>query len=411
MKKETIIGYAKNQLRNYKRQLNALEGETKTAMQEAIDDLTAFIAELESDNTAYTTEEALKAMEDRIEEKIKALAEKVETSENPAPAAAENYLKSNNALHDFASAIRASKNDATAFRKAWGESLSKNGVSAASGSAIVFPEIVNGLIVDAWEKKSWLNGLKNTGATRYRVRFNTSSQDATSSRAKGHTAGNTKTEQEIVLNHKDVETQFIYKLQSLDNITIFEDDGELVRYIVDELTTQWVYEVEKAILVGDGRANGNDKINKVESILRANSDTFVEVDTHVAGASKLKELRALRDKMSENAGRVVAFMKRSVLTEMAEFLYAAGGATRYSTDAEIAAQIGVDEIICTNCMGASAEAILLNMNGYVTVGKFAPDFVQWEDYLTNTQYYRIEAPFGGAMEMPKGAAVLKPAAE
>ena len=52
-----------------------------------------------------------------------------------------------------------------------------------------------------------------------------------------------------------------------------------------------------------------------------------------------------------------------------------------------------------------------NENIVATVGSINPSFVQWENYLTNAQYYRVEAPFGGGIEGLLSAAVLKKASE
>lgn len=399
--------YAENRIANLRKQMNGLAEGAKDECLAAIDELNTLINDMEAEETEYTTKDVLDAAISKMEEKLSALQENKETETENKIKMKENYLKSENALHDFAEAIRNS-NNAAAFTKKWSEKLSANGISGT----VVFPETVLGMIEDAWEKKSWLNGLKNTGAKAYRVRYNSTAQTNANARAKGHAGGGAaKDVQTIAFGNKLVTPQMIYKIQKLDNITEFNDDGSLVRYIVEELTTQWVYEVQRAILVGDGRQdNATDKISSIESILRASTDTFVTVAQNDGSTANIKQLRALRDTLSDNAGEVVAFMSRSYLTGLAEHLYASGGSLRYSSDAEIAAQIGVDRIITTGVMGNNAEAIILNMAGYVTVGKFVPEMSNWEDFDHNLDCYRLEAPFGGAMEMPLGAAVLTPAA-
>lgn len=408
--KKSFKKYAENRIAVLKYKMNSLSDDAKAEAKAAIDELNTLISDMESEDEEYTTSEALQAAVDKLNEKIEALKENTTTvEENSLKGVA--YLKSENSLHDFLDCIRSSKY-VEEVAKNWNGKLSQNGITIASGAETNYmPEAVKGAITDAWERNNWLNKLKNTGAKKYLTRINTTDQDGTDARAKGHKTGTQKQEEVLTFGGKTIDVQYIYKLIYIDNITQWNDDGTLLQYIVDELMTQWIREVQRAVLVGDGRnANTNDKIKSVESILRASTDGYVTVTARVADATTpfIDQVVALRESvLSENC---IAFMTRRTLNQLARKIYATGGTPQYESAAYVASQIGVDEIIITNVMGSNADIIMMDPKGYATVGGITPQFSNWENWDYNKKGYRVEVPFGGAVEAPKSAAVLTPIA-
>ena len=79
---------------------------------------------------------------------------------------------------------------------------------------------------------------------------------------------------------------------------------------------------------------------------------------------------------------------------------------QYVGKAIVAEQLGVNEIITTSLLGSGYLAIAVRLDKYVTVGSINPAFVEWENYDYNIKNYRVEIPFGGALEAPLSAAVL-----
>lgn len=429
MKKKwnAMAKYLDGKIATIEKSLNSLSGEAKTAAQESLNQLKTLrqslndLAEDDPDSLDQFKQEVTDALE-RIDRRmnefasqIEALQERVGGSEEEGEAAnkllgkkAADYLGSRVALHDFCEAMRNSKNGVE-FNKRWGEKLTANGITIAEGSEDAFmPDFVKGAIQDAWERPgNWLNRLNNTGAKAFAVRLNTSEQGDETSRAKGHKKGETKVNEALTFAGKKITCQMIYKRIDLDNETVFEDDGTLVEYIVNELVNQWLIEVERAILVGDGRlVSDNNKINSIEAIVDADS-LFVTGIVHDDGNQLIDELVQMVDSIkNDEGGAITMFMSQTTLSELRRFVFGEGSSAQYVRKEDMAAQLGVSEIITTSLLGDTVKAIAVRLDKFVTVGRMNPAFVEWENYETNVRNYRVENPFGGALGAPKSAAVL-----
>lgn len=390
-----------NQLKGLKNRLNDLGDDADPAsLEELKEEVTAALGRIDERMNDFN--DRITALEERAGD---------ETSENKLNGKSSEYLKSMNAVRDFMMTMKASKN-AIEFTNKWAAKLSENGITIAEGSEAAFmPDAVRGAIQDAWEKPgNWLNRLKNTNAKSYKVRLNSSSQDAETSRAKGHTKGASKANEALTFTAKSVTPQMIYKMIDVDNMTIFEDDGSLMQYVTTELVNQWLVEVQRAILVGDGRANDSAyKISSVEAMVAAGSP-YTTTTTHVATNSLIDEMVGIvEDVKNDDNGDVVIFMSLSTLNALRRVMLSADSTPQYVARDIVAEQLGVREIITTGLLGEDYLAIAVRLDKYVTVGSLNPAFVNWENYTTNTQNYRVEVPFGGALEAPKSCAVLEAA--
>lgn len=392
-----------NQLKALRKELNDLGEDDPDSIDKLRKDVTDALARIDSRMNELASQ-------------IEALQERVGSEDNGGSDEAnklngkntQNYLGSAEATHDFLSAMRESKN-AVEFGKNWNARLSENGITIAEGSEDAFlPDAVKGAIQDAWEKPgNWLNRLNNTNAKAFTVRLNTSDQSAETSRAKGHKSGETKVNESLTFSAKKITPQMIYKRIDLDNMTIFEDDGSLLTYISTELVNQWLIEVQRAILVGDGRqANDNNKINSIEAVVDANA-VYQTTFAHSADAQFIDELvQMINSIKNDEGGAITVFMSQTSLSELRRFVFGDGSSAQYVRKEDMAAQLGVSEIITTSLLGTGVKAIAMRLDKYVTVGRINPAFVEWEDYDTNTRNYRVENPFGGALGAPKSAAVL-----
>lgn len=395
------------QLREFKRSINDLGEDDPDSIERLRKDVT----------------DALERIDKRMNEfadEIKALQERVGSGDNPdgegegsankleGGKKAQNYLGTAEATHDFLSAMRASKN-AAEFGKNWSARLAENGITIAEGSEDAFlPDDVKGAIEDAWEKPgNWLNRLNNTGAKAFTVRLNTSDQNAETSRAKGHQKGAQKANESLTFAAKKITPQMVYKKIDIDNQTVFEDDGSLLNYVVKELVDQWLVEIERAILVGDGREDSDaNKITNIEAVTEADA-TYVTTFTHSADNQFIDELVQMVDSIkNDEGGRITVFMSQTTLSELRRFVFGDGSSAQYVRKEDMADQLGVSEIITTSLLGTGVKAIAMRLDKYVTVGRRNPAFVEWENYDTNVRNYRVENPFGGALGAPKSAAVL-----
>lgn len=387
------------QLREFKKSINDLGEDDPDSVEQLRKDVTDALARIDSRMNEFAAQ--IEALQERVGDSGTEEANKLGKK-------TANYLGSREALRDFCEAMRNSKN-AGEFNKRWVEKLTANGITIAEGSEDAFmPDFVRGAIQDAWERPgNWLNRLNNTGAKAFAVRINTSDQGDETSRAKGHKKGETKVNEALTFAGKKITTQMIYKKIDLDNETVFEDDGTLVEYIVNELVNQWLIEVERAILVGDGRlVSDNNKINSIEAIVDADS-LFVTGLVHDESNQLIDELVQMVDSIkNDEGGAITMFMSQTTLSELRRFVFGEGSSAQYVRKEDMAAQLGVSEIITTSLLGDDVKAIAVRLDKYVTVGRMNPAFVEWENYETNVRNYRVENPFGGALGAPKSAAVL-----
>ena len=389
---------------------NALTDEERLDAQEAVQEISDLIIGLQNEDDDETIVRRI----EEVREKIDALLEKITARrQEPAPTGSENYLKSANSVHDWLNAIRASngaKDGGKAFARHWRESLSKNGITIAEGAeAAYMPELVKGRIEDAWNRENnWLRELTNTGAKVFAARFNASDQGDETSRAKGHKKGDTKVEQALTLNAKTLTAKFVYKLIGLDNETIYDNDTALIDYITGELYDQFLYEIRRAILVGDGRADDSDyKITSFEAYLRDTADGFVGIQETEDDVALIDTLVAATDKVASEAEFLTMFISKQTLNSLRRYVVTAESTPQYITKDILAEMIGVGRIITTDLLGDDAVAIIADLRGYSTVGDLLnPSFVEWEEYKTNKRYYRIESAVGGGVAKPKSAVIV-----
>lgn len=420
--KQIFLEYLKNQLSQDEklRSTNSISEEDKVILDDHIASLTETIAAIENLEDAQVTQEAvdeLKASLESLNETITSIKEKINQNkqeENPTMENIENtYLASKNAVHDFAQAIRKSKNG-DEFTKNWNDVLSTNGITidGDSNAEAYLPEIVKGRIQDIWDKEfKFLDDTTFTGAKRFFARWNESEQDATDSRARGHKKGDTKVAQALTMTSKLIEAQMIYKLQMLDNQTIFETDDDLINYILGELVSQIKYELVKCMLMGDGRAVDSDfKINKIEPIYRTSTDEFVTVSTATANGFLVDDLRAAADSIKNNGNKkTIMFISKADLRTLARVQASEGSSPIYMSTEQVAEQVGVSEIVTTDLLGSDVKAIICIPSAFYWVGEniMNPKLANWEDYLKNQTYFRYEIYAGGALAELKSAAVLK----
>lgn len=408
MKKQFLV-YLQNEL-NLKNELiakNTISDEDKQTLQNTIDELTSMIADVEALEDEVDVTEILNDFKAKIDEKIVALSEKlVEKEENKMEEIKVNYLETKNSLKDFYNVVKTSKN-AVEFNSAWNAKLVENGITATSDEALL-PAAIRGAIKDAFERNgNILNQLKNTGAKRYMVR--TATGEGEGIRAKGHKKGETKTAQNVEITPKDVKAQMVYKLLPVSAIDEFNDEGDLIKWVVDELFRNWQLECTRCLLVGDGRkASDVNKINSIESIARDTTDAYVTVLTNDSGKTFVENvvdmITAIED--VENDG-IALFMSKSDLNTLRKVVAAEGATPQYLSTQMVAEMLGVKDIYTTSMLGATYKAIAFVPRGYVTVGMTEPELYSWIDGYQNETVYRMERPIGGAVEAPKSGAILK----
>lgn len=395
---------------------NSLSEEDRKLVEDAIADLNATIEAvdaLEGEN-AQEAIDALKETVDNLQQGLTAVQEKLNQNkqEQTEPTMNENYLQSKNSVADFASAIRNART-ADEFRANWSEFLSTNGITISAGSEGAFiPEAVKGMISDIWDRNAdWLKSLNNTGAKRFYCRYNTSDQTAENSRAKGWKKGDTKAVETINLAAKLLEPQFIYKIQEIDLKTKFDTDEALITYVLNELVDQILYEIKRAILVGDGRANNSDyKISSFEAIAKTSTDAYTTVSTVTANGFLVDDVRAMVDSVvNDNNKEVFVFMSKATLRTLARVQASSESTPVYLGVEQVAEQIGASRIITTDLLGNDFKALAMLPQEYYLVGEdiLNPVLYTWHEGYKNLDCYRYECVAGGGINQMKSTAVLK----
>lgn len=416
--KKIFIDYLKKELESKNALLssNSLSDEDKVLVQTAVDTLNETIAavdELEDENAGEAID-ALKETVENLLQGLKAVQEKLaqteqEQTETPTM---ENYLQSKNSVRDFAEAIRNSRT-ADEFKLNWNEMLVKNGITVASGSEPAFmPDVVKGMISDIWDRNAdWLKDLNSTGAKRFYVRHNTSDQTNENSRAKGWKKGDTKVSQSITVAAKLLQGQFIYKIQEIDLKTKFDSDDALISYVIGELVDQILYEIKRAILVGDGRANDSDyKISSFEAVAKSSTDAYTTVSTASADGFLVDDVRAMVDSIvNDNNKPIYVFMSKADLRTLARVQASETSTPVYLSTEQVAEQIGATRIITTDLLGSDYKAVAFIPNEYYLVGEniLNPVLYTWHEGYKNLDVYRYECVAGGGINQMKSSAVLK----
>lgn len=420
--KETFKSFLNAEIENKQKLLlsNSINDEDKALIQEQIDNLTAMVEKvdaLEEGEQANEAIEELKQTVTEMGEKLTALNEKLnqqkqEDNNEEKENKMENYLETKNSVRDFAAAIRASKT-ADEFRANWNEYLVANSITVASGSEDAFlPSAVKGRIQDLFEKNAgWLADLTNTNAKRFYVRRNTNDKNAENSRAKGWKKGDTKVAQEIEVAAKLISPQFIYKLQEIDLQTKFENDEDLINYVLGELVNQILFEERRAILVGDGRDVSSDyKISSFESIgLKASTDAYTTVMT-ATSTFLVDDARALCDSIvNENNAPLYVFMSKADLRTLSRVSASETSTPVYMSTEQVAEQIGATKIFTTDLLGDTAKMIAMLPSEYYLVGEgvLNPALMTAHDIYKNLDIYRYECVAGGGINGLKSTAVLK----
>lgn len=419
MKKELLKDYLTQEI-NVKNSLlasNTIGDEDRGVIETRIAELTALVEKIDAIEDEAISIEAVDGLKEALEslnDKLTAINEKLNQNENNEEIMnIENnldYLKSQNALHDFAQAIRGAKS-AAEFKTVWGETLAANGITIAEGSEEAYlPDIVKGAIQDMFSRNGqWLKELKHTGAKRFYVRHNSADPDAEGSRAKGHKKGETKVSQNLNLAAKLIEADFIYKLIDVDKKTEW-DDASLINYLVEELGTQLLNEVKRCVLVSDGRSNESDyKITSFEPMAKDTADAYTAVSTVTANGFLIDDMvNAVAAIHNPSNKAITAFMSTTTLNSLRRVAASSTSTPVYISDMQVAEMLGVEKIEKTDLLGADYVAVFAILNEYYLVGDMLnPEYMMAHDIKTNVNTYREELCVGGGINGLKSVSVLK----
>lgn len=311
------------------------------------------------------------------------------------------YLDTKKAIEDFSNIlVQNAGKTAQEVKAAWGEHLAVE--MGVTNPEVLLPGALVTKIEDAFEEGGEIWNLVNkTGLTVLRVTRDTVTGE--DSRAGGYNRADqaTKREELITLADRVLRPQFIYKYITLNKEDIKEnrDTGALVTYVLTELPRRIVREVERAIVIGDGRADGSDY--KIASFISlkddAEDDIFVKQYTPVADESRYESLiRARALVKAEGAKYLVA--KTDYLTELL-LEQGVNGGYLFQPGTNLGAVFGFAGVISPDWLDDDTDndAYIFVPSAYNTVGDNSIEAFTNFLLSTNKQEYLQEIYAGGGM--------------
>lgn len=385
---------------------NGLTDGQRDQLNDELDKLNEILAEIAAmpDEVSEADFNDIKSRLTDLTEAVGAIKERmtaapVETAENGA-----DYLKSDNAVHDFARIVRNNGGFTRTATAEWLENVRNKGVAtnAVSGLSSIMPAYIIGRIHDNLQRRwGWLSRFTNTGAKSLRIPALTSTP--VELRAEQHKRGTKKNDTTFAFNPVEVSAEMIYEVVLLDKMTEWEDDFGLVNYIVDTLTDLRSETIAYALLSRpyDGTA-AEFLFTKIVNPAITSTGWAVGANVKTAGADTQAEYY---DKLVEMAAAVsgdkrdkVLIITPTALQKVRQVYGSASGSHISMTDEDVLNYIRVSEIVESDTLlPEGVYAAVVNARNVFTVGSLDGTIATWEDYMYNQIGYRLEAPFGATI--------------
>lgn len=330
-----------------------------------------------------------------------------------------SYLKTSAAMDAFAKVLeKEAGKGADQVRASWKEHLEvKMGVT---NPEIFLPEALITEIEDAFRAggEIW-NRVTKTGADVWRSAWDSNTDvDADSGRGRGYNRSveEEKAEQELTFVDRVLRPQMVYKYITLnrEDVKNQRSTGALVRFVLAELPRRIIREVERAIVIGDGRAPGSAyKIQEgnPEGFYPIKGDTtagnvFAATYTPVPGESKYASMLKARD-LIEAQGGVVLIAKKGYLTDVLLEENATGGFL-FAPGTNLASVLRFDAVIEPDWMDSDADndAYLVVLSGYRVVGDTSIESFTNFQLSINKQEYLQEIWAGGGLTVLDSAVAI-----
>lgn len=330
-----------------------------------------------------------------------------------------SYLKTSASMDAFARILEENAGRSAAdVRNAWKGHLEvKLGVT---NPEIFLPAALITRIEDAFKAggEIW-NRVTKTGADVFRAAWDAQTDvDSNDGRGRGYNRSEEeeKAEQVLTIADRILRPQFVYKYITLnkEDIKNQRSTGALVAYVLSELPRRIIREVERAIVIGDGRApDSNYKIQtgNPEGFFPIKGDTtavnaFGATYTPVPGETRYASLVQARD-LLEADGSVVLIARKGFLTELLLEQNVNGGFL-FAPGTNLGAVLGFEAVIEPDWMVADTDndAYLVVLSNYRTVGDSTIE--SFTNFLlkTNKQEYLQEIWAGGGLTVRKSAVAI-----
>lgn len=292
----------------------------------------------------------------------------------------------------------------------------KEGVKAAIEAVMVkngitgleFDDVVDFAIADNWgESNRLFAALHKTPVTKF---FYTA-QDVTDSGVTAHgwakTSDAEKISQQINVQKKHIDRQFIYKIQDVAMEDLAENrksgsETVFLRWLNEELDRQIVNTIVSVML---GSYQGSD-ITTVEALAGTGAtDAFRTAVVQAGNTVAITDIRALSDAVPNPYGKSKwLVIDQATLTTISEFVYTPGGSTTYHAIDTLKGMLGVDEVYVTSL---AKTPIVLLPDGYwfsdLTDAEISVVYPTWKSNIVS---YQKERYAGAAVHDLKSVAFL-----
>lgn len=346
--------------------------------------------------------------EEKEEEMDKEIAKDAISKAAPSQAvkSSSNYLETNEAMSDYAKILEKFAGAGTnEVKKAWADHVAHKGISNVE---VLLPGAMVSAISDGIEKSGTIwNVLNKTGLTVRRIDAETAGN-----RAQGHKRGTTKKETTLTFTDRVIRAGFIYDYLKLNKEDIVEnrDTGALVKFVLETLPKRIITELERAVVIGDGRSGEDDKINSFVSILDdAKNSVFATEYTPTTGEPLYKSIvKAAANIVAE--GDVYLVMSKSAKADL-KLSETKSGALVFPLGGDIAGTLEVKEIFTPSWFAPEGvQAVMFVGDAYETVGDNSIEAYTNFSLSQNKQEYLQEIYAGGALTKVKSGVVIKNAA-
>ena len=322
-----------------------------------------------------------------------------------------DYLNTKGAVVDFANVLQDNAGaSAEDFKKAWAAKVASKGITNVEQ---LLPGALVSAISDGIEKAGTIwNVVNKTGLTVRRIDAETAG-----ARAQGHKRGTTKKEMSLTFTDRVIRAGFIYDYITLNKEDIREnqDTGALVKFVLETLPKRIITEIERAIVLGDGRtASGDDVIESFVSILKdAKEGTFATEYTPAKDEPLYKSIIKAAAQI-EAEGPIYAVLSKSAKADL-KLSETKNGALVLPLGGDLAGTFELKEIFTPSWFNktnaADYQAVLFVGDAYETVGDNSIEAFTNFSLSQNKQEYLQEIYAGGALTKVKaGVAIKNPAA-
>lgn len=315
-----------------------------------------------------------------------------------------NYLETREAMSDYAKILEKFAGAGTnEVKKAWADHVAQKGISNVDA---LLPGAMVSAISDGIEKSGTIwNVLNKTGLTVRRIDAETAG-----ARAQGHKRGTTKKETTLTFTDRVIRAGFIYDYLKLNKEDIVEnrDTGALVKFVLETLPKRIITELERAVVIGDGRnGDGDDKINSFVSILEdAKNSVFATEYTPAKDEPLYKSIVKAATKIVPE-GDVYIVMSKSAKAEL-KLSETKSGALVFPLGGDIAGTLEVKEIFTPSWFAPEGvQAVMFVGDAYETVGDNSIEAYTNFSLSQNKQEYLQEIYAGGALAKVKSGVVIK----